>query len=254
MSERTIDATPQRRRQARLEGRFPRSRELTICALTALALAAVYSAGHSWLQAGGHLVDSYLSAAAQTSVDGDQLRELTTQPLARMLSAVFPLLAVGLVAMVGVQLTQGGLVWLPDRVLPDLSRVSPANASRLLSADSAIRSLFAALKWIAGLAVMLVAIWLSREPLWAQHGTLLESMTNVGAALARIILAVVGTVTVLSLAEYGARLWSYYRSLRMSANELRDEQRGRQAMRVESSLPAGDNVRDRRSPVNGHER
>lgn len=241
MSERTIEATPQRRRQARLEGRFPRSRELTISALSLLVLAALYFRGRLWLEAAGNLLIAHIRGPQPLAVDVDHVQALTTEPLAAALTALFPLLAIGFVAMVGIQWTQGGFVWVPDRVSLDLSRVG-AGWKRLLSVDRTIRSLFALLKMLIGLAIMLGGMWFFREPLvGGQGGTLLGGVMSIAMPVAGVALAVIVAVTILSLAEYAVRLSSYYRSLRMSADELRDEHRGRATMRVESSFPAGDN-------------
>jgi flagellar biosynthesis protein FlhB len=247
MSERTIEATPQRRRQARLEGKFPRSRELTISAMGLMALAVLVCRGSAWFAAGGHLLKSQLSAAPNLVMDAQHLESLTVEPLANTCAALFPLLAVGLVTMLIIQLMQGGWVWLPDRALADVSRIGPANWHRLLSVDRTIRALFALLKTLIGLAVLLGGIWFYRERfVGAQQETLLAGLIAIAMPVTNVALVVILAIALMSMAEYAVRLSSYYRSLRMTAQELRDENRGRTAMRVASSVPAGDGGPQRR--------
>ena len=138
--------------------------------------------------------------------------------------AAVPVLAV-LVAAVAATLGQTGVLFLPDKLAPDLARLSPA---RGLSRMFGLSALAGAVKSLAKLGVVAWAAWhavagamplLEQAPLW--------DAARLSGGVARLVLQLVMAMLVaqalIALADIAFVRWQHARSLRMSRQELRDE-------------------------------
>ncbi len=229
--ERTIEATPRRREQARREGRFPRSRELAIGALLLAVLTVLHFCGDNWLAQGTDSLREHLTRPVSLHTDADRWIAAGRRGLAVTCYALLPWLAASAAAIVVAQLLQGGLVWLPAKICPDLSRLCRRSGSS--AASQAIQALFGVLSFCAGITILFVGLWTLREPLW-ENGCrdLPEALTTSASLVGKLILPVLAACVALCGLEYGYRLKSYYASLRMSPTEFREEAAGRTSIRV----------------------
>lgn len=128
-------------------------------------------------------------------------------------------------AALAINLVQTGFVWAPAAVNPDVERLDPAlGMRRLFSTDNFVTSLWSlAALTIAVLATAgLVMSWL-RSP-WPSVSAPVEAAA--GAAIqetSQAAMTLAGLLVVLGIADVAWRRWRLEQSLRMTAEEAKEE-------------------------------
>jgi len=221
--DRTESPTPRRRREARDEGRVPRSQELA-AATVLLAGAALLAA------AGGQELTGYMARVMRESArslsavpltpDGavGLLRETATGMVMAMLP--FALGMVGLVAFVNLAQARGVLTLKP--ITPKLSNLSPlAGLRRIVSLDS----LFNLLKSVVKVAVLGFITWQVLKACWPELASLAGAgpieIALVSRALGFKLAVTVGLAfLVVAAGDYAWQWFRHEKSLRMSRQEV----------------------------------
>ncbi|MGD9644535.1 MAG: EscU/YscU/HrcU family type III secretion system export apparatus switch protein [Pirellulales bacterium] len=227
VAEKIHDPTLYRREQARARGQVARSRELESAGVLLCGIAALLWLGRDAAEClarlGGQLWGGNAWLAADPEFVANFWRGLAPQ-LAR---AVVPIL--GLVALGAgfLQLLETGWLFRPARALPDWSRIDPARGlARLWSLERLFVAVFAMLK-IALIGA--VVGWC----VYAQRGEILR-LTGLEAALVaplvcelllKTALKTGGALLGLAILDYGFQWWRHEQSMKLSAAELREEQR-----------------------------
>lgn len=216
-----------RRRQAREEGRFARS-QLVGPAAVLLAIWLVLGALESSLFASiAATVQRSLSEPLVLASDELDLRTLVWRSVGPWTLAVAPLLAAIFVAALVAHWAQCGWVWLPNQMTPDWTRMGPNAAwQRIASGANLWRTVLAVLQ----LSALACIAWLSI----ASHGSAIfasrePSLSLMSYGLWRIGLELLRNVAFAWLAlaaiDYGIQRWLLERALRMTDDEVREENR-----------------------------
>ena len=134
--EKSFEATPHRREQAREKGQVPYSQDLgsAILLLAAAGLMRMY---------GGKIAESLLAVTQRlltepVDVVGDQqtLVALSSELLNEVGGAVVPLMGMLMLAAIGTSIGQVGFLFVPEKLMPDVSRLSPAPRREANSLDT----------------------------------------------------------------------------------------------------------------------
>ena len=229
--DKTQEATPHRRQQAREEGQVAKSQDLASAALLLAGLAALL-----WL--GGPVVEM-LARYAADQLGGEPW--LTADPQffvahwQRMAFALacclLPIFAVLMFAGIAANLLQTGFLFLPEKVAPDLSRLDPVQGfARLFALANLLRLLMGLLKMAVVAGVAYASLYGQREKILGLAamttpeiaGFLVQILiwTGMKIALALLLLAVL---------DYGFQWWKHERDLRMTTQEVREELRNFEA-------------------------
>ncbi len=217
--------TPHRRQKAREQGHVARSHDL------GSAITLLGALGALWLL-GGPIID-YLARLAQRQLGGQAW--MTADPdlavrqwnlLSRELGGVVvPILGVFVILAVGANVSQIGLLWVPEKAVPDLRRIDPVlGLRRIFSVPSMVRMVLGVLKILGVPAVGFWNIWTQRETIFAL--TSLE-IPHTAILVTRLALSTClwmgAALLVLALLDYGYQRWKHEQDLRMTAHELREE-------------------------------
>jgi flagellar biosynthesis protein FlhB len=223
--ERTESPTQKRLEDARAKGQVPRSRDLNA--------AAVVLAGGAGLMTLGSLIGGKMLAIMRDGLSltnpeafdgGEMLLRFGHSALQGAL-AIAPLLGLLLAAAVLAPLSIGGWTFSSEALVPNFSRLNPiAGFGRVFS----LRGLIELAKALARvLLVALVAVIVMRRQFHSYSSLSLEptpvaighSLTLCGAAL----MALGGALAVIALIDVPLALWQFHKSMRMSRQEIRDE-------------------------------
>ncbi|MEZ5218335.1 MAG: EscU/YscU/HrcU family type III secretion system export apparatus switch protein [Ilumatobacteraceae bacterium] len=132
---RTEQATPRRKREARRDGNLPRSKEASSLAVLAAALIVLVITAPSAIRTTEAQVRFWLSSAGST---GGALRfDWVTSSATTMTLAWSPMILAAVVAGIGVQVAQAGLVLAPKSAKPTLKNLSWTRGLRQLSPKEA---------------------------------------------------------------------------------------------------------------------
>jgi flagellar biosynthesis protein FlhB len=225
--DRTEQPTQKRLDDARLEGRIPRSRDLTAAAVMITAGIGLKMVGESAGMQLGRMMKSGLSIPRARLLDESLLAGAFGDLALMALYAVAPLLVLTLVAAIGAPMALGGWSFSTQALAPDFARLNPMSGlGRMVSARSWVELAKSLGKFaVVGGAGVLV-LWLNmdallglgREPLQAAIG---HSMAITGQALIWLTCALV----LIAAIDVPFQLWQYNREMRMSRDEIRQENR-----------------------------
>ncbi len=226
--QKTEEATPQRRREAREKGQVALSTE-AVSAASLLAIAGAFLLmGGFFVQAVGALV-----AGSLESIDVNGTRELESGHAASLVSdaigsisgefflVILPALAVA--ALVGY--AQAGLQVTPKSVSLDVAKISPAKGmKRLFSARSAVRAAMAFAKVVVVMTTIGVLAWLQMPNMSVLAGAELgPALQVIGAVLVRCVAGALLVILVLGLIDLVFQRTQHSKDLRMTRQEVKEE-------------------------------
>ncbi len=228
--EKSYDATPHRRQQAREQGQVAFSQDLGSAALLLAGAIVLLYWGREVVDAAAGFLKHQLGAVgplnlAETDVaaEGRWLLDHIGQPL-------LPIL--GLLALAGALSTvmQIGLLFVPERLRPDASRLNPlAGLRRIFSLPSAMRLSFGLVKVLIVALVAAAVVYNRRQiVLHASDMAVPELAKFLADLLLSTTLWVGGALLVLAILDYSFQRWKHEQDLRMTHQEVREEMKNLQ--------------------------
>lgn len=225
--EKTEPASPRRLEKAREEGQVARSRELVTFAMLTTGMGGLWTMAEMM---SGHF-DSALRNGLQferaSAFDASHMMVQAGTAVLHALQALMPLLAMMLVAALVAPMMLGGWLFSSKSLVPNFSKMNPvAGIGRMFSTESLaelvktiVKSLLVGgVAWwvISGNVAAIMA--LMSEPVRA---ALPHTLRLVAGSCALII----GALLLVAALDVPYQLWSHYRKLRMSREDLRQEQK-----------------------------
>jgi len=223
--EKSQDATPHRRQQAREEGQVAKSQDLGSAVILVLGLMALMMVGSDLVQYLAQYMQRQLGQPPLLVGDANLAMfqwDAAISPLARHLLPILGLLLLGAVL---VDLSQVGFLFLPEKLAPDLTRLDPLQAlRRMFSLNNLMRLVFGLGKLAVVASVAGVAVYSRREQI---VGLAALSLPEIAAYMAQLLLwtamKIAIALLVLALLDYGYQRLRYERDLRMTSQEVREE-------------------------------
>jgi flagellar biosynthetic protein FlhB len=228
--EKSFDPTPHRRQQAREQGQVAFSQDLGSAALLVVGAFVLSRWGGAIVDAAGRFMEQQLAAPHVPPMNE---ADVTAQLYAMMMRFGVPLLPIlGLLMLAGVLSTvlQIGLLFVPDKLQMDLSRINPlAGFRRILSLQGVARLGFGLFK------VLIVAV-VSGAVLYRRSNEVMGAGEMPLGDLAHFLVDIslstalwVGTALfILALLDYGFQRWRHEQDLRMTHQEIREEMKNMQ--------------------------
>jgi len=223
----TEEPTPKRREEARADGKVPQSAEVTAAAVLLAAVVVTTHRGPA-LVAGMHeMMRRNLLAASAADFTPAQMSEVMGRIATDTVGFVWPILAVTGAVGLTVTIAQVGFRFIPKRLIPDASKISPATGwKRVVSKHGAVEVLKSLLKialigWITYRLVR--GIQDQIVPLSASGPR--EILGLAGHQLGRVVAWAAGALSVLAAFDYAWQRRQHHQSLRMSKSEVKDERR-----------------------------
>ncbi len=220
--EKTEQASPKRRQDARQKGQVARSPELS----GAIALFATVLTLHAALGNNGLL--SYLQLAlgsAHLYLEGQEVAKASREALLALLRTVGLSMGVGCAAGLLASVAQVGFLWTAHPLIPDFSRVNPlTGAARLFGLRGTMEASKAVLK-------MIVVGWVVFVTVRAHLTDLIALVTvpdrallaTLGGLLYTLCLRVSIVFFIIAVLDYAYQRWEHEKSLKMSKQEVRQE-------------------------------
>lgn len=226
--DKTEDATPRKREEAREEGQVASSKEIIAALMLAAGVASLFLSGGGLAGALGGLIKAYCShLAAIQDVD------FTPGGVSSMARASLAVLAIPLLAMVVPSVAMGlaasflqvGFKLSPKALTPKLEKFDPiAGAKRMFGTEGIMRTVLAAAKIICIAGAMIGAAWYQLPKFFALSGSELGPWLEGAAGIAlRCLGAALLAILVLALIDFFYQRWQFEKNLRMSKQEVKDE-------------------------------
>lgn len=229
--ERTLPPTERRRREARARGDVARSSQLVAAGVLLVSMISLRFMAPRIVTDLASLLRDGFEAEQVTEMSSNLVRDQIQMMSVRLVTSVLSVLLIGVVAALAINLLQTGLMWNPDRIMPQFARLAPSTQwSRWTSAGS-----WLSLVGVSGrIFVMLLAMVafsstrLGRLQVLATAGP--SEMIVIAAQLISelgVILALV--LFSLAMVDYGWQFWQREQRLKMTVEEMRRERRESEA-------------------------
>ena len=228
--DKTHEATPHRREQAREEGQVVKSQDLASAGLLVAAVLILGYFGNSMAQSLGRVTQEHLGGEAWVRLESQDLVNRSLHLTWELGKTLVPVLGLVMLAGIVVQMGQIGFLYLPQKLALDIQRINPlSNAGRIFSMANSVHLGFGLLK--IGL-VCAVAAW----SLWGERERLMTLMDQSSAEIAAYLFSVlywtclkIGcALLALALFDYGFLFWKHESDLRMTTQEMREELKSQQ--------------------------
>jgi flagellar biosynthetic protein FlhB len=226
LGERTEDATPRRKQEAREEGQVARSMDLTSALLLLGAVLTLWIAGLPALGAFKRMLEGAL--------DGDTIASpITVDSVGMMfgylsmpvITVVLPmLLVIWALAYVSV-FWQVGWLFAPKAAKPKLSKLSPiAGFKRIFGTNALVKAGLDTFKVALVLLVAIITIGqYERTILVLAQLAMLEAVSEIGKLLLDLSIRVLAVLLFLGVLDYCYQKYKHARDLRMSKQQVKDE-------------------------------
>jgi flagellar biosynthesis protein FlhB len=223
--ERTESPTQKRLEDARAKGQVPRSRDLNAAAVVLTGGAGLLTLGSL---IGGRLLAVMrdgLSLASPEAFDGGRMLLRFGHSALQGGLAVAPLLGLLLVAAVLAPLSIGGWTFSSEALVPNFERLNPIEGFGRVFSLRGLIELGKALARVLLVAAVAVAVVRRQFHSYNELGVestpvaISHALTLCGAAL----IALGGALAVIALIDVPLALWQFQKSMRMSRQEIRDE-------------------------------
>ncbi|HLS17361.1 MAG TPA: flagellar biosynthesis protein FlhB [Paenalcaligenes sp.] len=223
--EKTEPASPRRLEKAREEGQIARSRELNTFLILAVGVATLWFSADFLYRQLMLLFQHSMSFEADMSSDTTVMVTRVVSLGQRVLMGLGPLLLMVFITAVIAPLLLGGLVFSSQSLTPKFERLNPIKGVKRLFAWQTLVELLKTLAKAGLIGVIAVMV------LWHYRDAMLSlSYVNVQAALAQgmrlMVLCcalIVAGLLIIVLIDVPWQLFSYFKKLRMSRQEVKDE-------------------------------
>ena len=225
--EKTEPASPRRLEKAHEEGQVARSRELVTFVMLSTGLGCLWATGELMANHLGSALRNGLQFERAAAFDASQMLMQSASVVLHALQALVPLLAAMLVAALVAPMLLGGWLLSGKSLSPKFSKLNPiAGIGRMFSVETLVELVKTIVKslLVGGIAWWVISgnlqtiMALMSEPV---HEALAHTLQLVASSCALII----GSLLLVAAIDVPYQLWSHHKKLRMSREDLRQEQK-----------------------------
>lgn len=228
--EKSFDATPHRRQQARQKGQVAYSQDLGSAALLLVAAGLLWGLGPRLNDFAARLLVRNLGHVGPLTGDRQVVFAEMQKSIEGVGLAILPILLLLMLAAVAASVFQVGFLFVPERLAPDVSRLSPLKGvKRIFSLQGMARLGFGLLKVAVVVATATVTIWMRREEILHAAAMEVPQVTSLLLQVSLATLLWVGlALLVLALLDFAFQRWKHEQDLKMTHQEVREEMKNLQ--------------------------
>jgi len=225
--EKTEPASPRRLEKAREEGQVARSRELVTFVMLSTGLGCLWVGGEAMAAHLGSALRGGLRFERASAFDASHMMMQAAGAVAQALQALLPLLAAMAVAALAAPMLLGGWLLSTKSLTPNFSKLNPIpGIGRMFSTETLAEMVKTVIK---SLLIGGVAWWVISGNLPAIMALMSEpvheAMSHTLQVVAKSCALIVGALLLVAAIDVPYQLWSHAHKLRMSREDLRQEQK-----------------------------
>ena len=228
LGEKTEDATPKRKKDARDKGNLAKSTDFSAVFMLGMSTVALALFGFTALERAGELVTEALDWSLRGDpVDPGEAMNLIPQAGLSYVRMTAPVIAIIFAAALVSQLMQVGLLLAPKVLQPSLSKISPMKgAKRIFGLSGVFKAGLDILKVVVVVGVSIIAINLYKERVAVlPHLDLMQAVKSIADMMLWITIKLLAVLLLIGLLDLWYQRWKHTRDLRMSKQEVKDERR-----------------------------
>ena len=224
--EKTEKATPKKRQDGRKKGQVLKSQDVSAAILLLILFLFLFFIAPSMLEG----IISFLTQALHRNllietVSIETVMKMYTDALQEMAWIVLPIMVIAMVAGIGANYLQFGLLFTTETLKLDLKKMDPIKGIKKIISVRAIINLIKSLLKVALLGVVTFAvIWIYlEEVLELAFKSPWESLTTVAYLSGLMGIAAAIMLLLISVLDYFYERYEYEKNLKMSKQDIKDE-------------------------------
>ncbi|MCC7474836.1 MAG: EscU/YscU/HrcU family type III secretion system export apparatus switch protein [Pirellulales bacterium] len=223
--EKSFEATAHRRQEAREQGQVVYSQDLGSAALLMLGALLLMMFGGGLLKFCAETMRNQLGQVNELRLTQETLVFQVIQVGYGLGMVLLPILGLMMLGGVFGTVLQIGLLWLPDRLTPDISRISPASGlKRIFSLTGVSKLGFGLFKVLIVGIVASAIVWLRWNDVMRSTGLDTPQFAKFLVKMSLDTALWIGLVLfLLAILDYGLQRWKFEQDLRMTHQEIREE-------------------------------
>lgn len=223
--EKTEQATPKKREEARKKGQVAKSKELSSIAVLAAATAYLFFQAEAHARTLGHFLKRTFLDIPAVASEKLPLAEYASHSVMSVLQLILPIMLVLFIVALLANMLQTGFVLSVDPLTPKASKLDPvAGLKRILSK----RSLVELAKSIAKLVIV---GWAAASTLKGAFDRLIpliyqetpQIMGALGQESLNVLIKCCWVILLLALLDFFYQRWEHEENLKMTKQEVKDE-------------------------------
>jgi flagellar biosynthetic protein FlhB len=223
--ERTEQATPRRRQEAKNKGQIARSREIPSVLVLLGGMTVLLFFGAAMYFRLSQLMVQWFGRMATVSVQWEGLQALSWEMVVSFLFIIGPVLAVVFAVAVLGHTMQGSNVFSAELIKPDWGRFNVVNGLKRMFTMASLVELaksFVKMVIVGGIAYSTIKKeWPDILLLFGQDAG--NVVQFVAALSLRLLLRTILVMLVLAALDYAYQRWTYEKNLKMSKQEIKEE-------------------------------
>ncbi len=224
-SDRTEPPTGRRIAEARKEGQVARSQELSAAVALLMGVWLLRGMGKNLIEGFKDILTSTMSTLTIKEFNDIMLSQTMTRYSFMLMPSLAIIILSLLVVGICINISQTGFLWITKRLGIDLNRLNPLNGLKRLF------SIHGIVEFLKNLIKLFLIGWIAYSFLKGKFTTLISLSQmefpyslDTWVEVAFSLLTRVGLAYfVLACIDYGYQRWQYFRSLRMTKQEVKDE-------------------------------
>jgi flagellar biosynthetic protein FlhB len=223
--EKTEPASPRRLEKAHEEGQIVRSRELNTFALLAVGVAGLWIGGPDLYRNLSEVMRAGLWFDQSLGRDTSMMLAVASQSALQTAVALAPFFGVLILAALLSSVALGGFLFSAKPLEPKFERLNPAKGiQRMFSSQTLIELVKTLAKAVVVGSVGAMVIWHYRDQMiMLMHSTPRAALAQGMSLVALCCALIVGSLFLIVMIDVPWQLWSHYKKLKMSREEVRQE-------------------------------
>lgn len=223
--EKTEQATPKRREDAREKGQVAKSRELASVAVLGGCLVYFYFGVSDMTTRLTELMKTTFRTSGQITITLNNIQSLVADLAFQAIVLLAPFFIIAMIAGLMGNLLQVGILFSAESITPKVSKIDPFKGfERLFS----LRSLVELVKNILKIAIVGTVVYLTIRSESFNLFSLVDLDVNnilgyIGKVSFKILFYTCCVLLVLAILDYGYQKWEHEKSLKMSIKEIKEE-------------------------------
>jgi len=225
--EKTEQATPKKRDDARKKGQVARSNELSSVAILLFGLLALWGlGGYMYDRMSGLMIEMFTNGMT-LNIDTLTIQPHITRWLNGFVAIVAPLVVVLVIAALGVNVAQVGVLFTGQPLQPKAERISPLKGVKRIFSKKGLVELAKGLFKIGIVALMTyMTLESEADTLLALIDMTIGQILGLGAEIVLDMgLRVALILLLMAVLDYAFQRWDYENNLKMTKQETKEEQK-----------------------------
>ncbi len=228
--ERTEQATPKRRRDARKKGQVAQSREIPSVMVLLSALGVLFFSGTYMFWRLSEFMTSIFQNLGTLELHRASVHAFLLEVVHQVFIILMPLMLFVLIAGIGANVLQIGFLFTSEALTPKLSKLNPITGMKkflsLRSLTELLKSLFKILM-VGFISYLMVKGELDTIPSLMQMGVV-DILAFIGRVSFKIWLYTCLALILLAALDYAFQRWQHEKDLKMTKQEIKDETKQRE--------------------------